>query len=496
MSTEMEAAQAEKQPLQIDVNVEETSACERHVVVKIPQAEIARYRSDAFDEISPKAELPGFRAGKAPRRLVESRFREQVDEQVKSSLVMDSLQQITDGDYFSAISEPNFDYNALELPPEGDFRYEFMIEVRPSFETPEWQGLSLERPVHELTDADIDNHLSRTLRRFSGAESVEGACKQGDTLLVDMTFAVDGKDVGAVSDEEVTVYKRLLFGDAIVENFAEAVVGKSEGESFTCNAKLSDSAANKELAGKEVVIQGQINEVRRVLIEDMDAKTLAGLGFDSVEELREFVRSELLRQFDYHQQQALRKQAVAALLKDANWEMPESLVRRQTSRELQRMRLELERSGLPPESIKRILNNARLDAQQTTIQALREHFVLEKIAEDLEIEPTPQDYDNEVAAIAEQTDSSPRSVRARLEKTGQMDAVRNQIIEREVVLRITQAAQLKDVPDSSFLKPEPEEAHINHAIAGEFYEIPEAKHDNEPAQMPGSLKLPEKEKQE
>ena len=82
--TESEATPAEalKKPLQIDVKVDVTSTCERHVVVSIPRAEVERYRQEAFNEVSPKAELPGFRAGKAPRKLVESRFKEQVGEQV------------------------------------------------------------------------------------------------------------------------------------------------------------------------------------------------------------------------------------------------------------------------------------------------------------------------------------------------------------------------------------------------------------------------------
>ena len=93
--TESEARRAQKnckKPLQIDVKVDVTSTCERHVVVNIPRAEVERYRQEAFNEVAPKAELPGFRAGKAPRKLVESRFKEQVAEQVKSTLVMDSLQ--------------------------------------------------------------------------------------------------------------------------------------------------------------------------------------------------------------------------------------------------------------------------------------------------------------------------------------------------------------------------------------------------------------------
>lgn len=484
-----------KKPLEIEVKVDVKSTCERHVVVSVPATEVARYRAEAFDDVAPKAELPGFRAGKAPRKLVESRFKEQVDEQVKSSLVMDSLQQVTEGDHFSAISEPDFDYEAIELPESGDFKYEFRIEVRPDFDTPKWEGLALEKPTCKLTDKHVDEHLARTLTRFMPGEAVDGPCQAGDLVVLNATFVHEGKEIASFEEETVSVRKKLAFGDGVVEDFEGVIVGKKEGDSFETKIKISDDAANEQLRGKDVVVQFEINEVKRIQIDEIRASTLADLGFDDTEELRTFVREELERQFEYHEQQALRKQIVDVLTKDADWEMPESLVRRQTNRELQRMMLELQRSGFNQEQINSYLNASRMNARESTVRALREHFVLEKIAEDLEVEPTAEDYDKEIDLIAEQSDSSPRRVRARLEKSGQMDAIRNQIIERQVIEKITAAAKVTEKEDLSFLKSEPESSDISFAIAGDFDDIPEAMHNEGPAQLPGAPKLPEADKE-
>lgn len=483
-----------KKPLEINVDIDVTSTCERHVVVTIPEAEVVRYRQDSFDEVVPKAELPGFRAGKAPRKLVESKFREQVDEQVKSSLVMDSLQQVTEGEHFSAISEPDFDYEAIDLPNEGVFRYEFRIEVRPDFETPKWEGLALEKPVCELTDKHVDEHLSRTLTRFMPGEAVDGECVLGDLVTLNGSFSLDGKEVSSFEEESVPIRKNLSFGDAVVEDFAGAIVGKKEGDKFTVTVTVSDAAANADLRGKELQAEFEIHEVKRIEVNEISSSMLENLGFDDTGELRGFVREELDRQFEYHQQQALRKQIVDELTKDADWDMPESLIRRQTNRELQRMTLELQRSGFDKDQVNSYLNASRMNARESTIRALREHFVLEKIAEDLEVEPTPEDYDKEVDLIAEQSDSSARRVRARLEKSGQMDAIRNQIIERQVIERITEAGKISEKEDFSFLKSDPESADIDFAIAGDFDEIPEAMHNEGPAIVPGAPKLPEAEK--
>ena len=136
-----------------------------------------------------------------------------------------------------------------------------------------------------------------------------------------------------------------------------------------------------------------------------------------------------------------------------------------------------------------------MNARESTIRALREHFVLEKIAEDISVEPSNEDYDREIELIAEQSDSSPRRVRARLEKTGQMDALRNQIIERKVIEKVTEAGSITDKEDLSFLKSESSEASIDFAIAGDFEDIPEAKHHDAPSLLPGAPKLPERDKE-
>ncbi|MEQ1906360.1 MAG: trigger factor family protein, partial [Pirellulaceae bacterium] len=87
----------ELKKLNLTVDVKNTSACERHVKVSIAREDIDRYFQKQFDEIAPRAELPGFRAGKAPRKLLESKFRKQIENQVKGSLLMDSLAQVNEG---------------------------------------------------------------------------------------------------------------------------------------------------------------------------------------------------------------------------------------------------------------------------------------------------------------------------------------------------------------------------------------------------------------
>ena len=109
--------------------------------------------------------------------------------------MLDSLEQISEEQRFTAISEPNFDLEAVEVPKDGPMTFEFTIEVRPEFDLPKWKGLKLKRPVREFTDADIDEQLEQMLARYGQLVPHEGAAAEGDYVSVNITATADGKQV-------------------------------------------------------------------------------------------------------------------------------------------------------------------------------------------------------------------------------------------------------------------------------------------------------------
>ncbi len=480
MSTDTVADPASDEKLDIQTKMSETGACERHFVVTVPRSEIDKQFKTAFDEIAPQAELPGFRVGKAPRKLLENRFRVQVADRVKSTLVMQSLQQITDSGSISAISEPDMDYGAVELPDQGDFTFEFTIEVRPEFQTPEWKGISLTKPTCELSDQIINQQMVRTLKRFNDGEAVEGAAELGDTLYLTAIFRHNGQEIGTMDEEKVELRERLSLSDCEVANFGELMVGAKEGDTRNATVTISDSSSNEALRGQTVEVEFKIDSIYRLDANDIPKSVLDIFGFTHADEIRGFVRGELERQQAFQQQQTMRRQITDELLKDSKWEMPNTLVDRQTNRELQRRVLEMRRNGSSEDDIKITTNALRRNAREETIRALREHFMLEKIAEDLKMEPSSDDYEAEIAAIAAQSDVSVRRMRTNLERTGQMDAIRNQIIERQVIDSIINEAKVTEQQDTSFLKSIPAETAIDVFVAPVETSMPVAKYDERP----------------
>lgn len=468
-------------PLQLEVTVEKPQACLREVVVSIPRSEVDRYLKEAYDELVPDAQVPGFRAGRAPRKLVEKQFKDRIEERVKGSLLMDSLSQVTEQAEFSAIGEPDFEYESIELPDEGPFKFQFSIEVRPEFDTPNWKGLSLTKPVEEITEKEIDQALERVLARYATLEASDQPAEPGDKLLVTAVYR-DGTQVLSEMDEErVSLAKRLSLSDAVCENFGEMMTGAKEGDVITGKAKLSEGHTDESMQNKEIDVDFTVVEVLKLELPQLTADFLDELGeFESEAELRDFVRNSLERQANFRTEQAMRSSIVEQLLADAHFELPPALVRRQTKRELERKVLEFRRSGFDEDMIRRFVNASRQNLQAGTEASLREHFILEQIAETENIDALPEEFEAEIQLIAEQSDSSPRKVRARFEKSGQMDALRNQIVERKVIETISAAANVTEETVSQEPGSQDEEFAVYHEVVPvrDTDAIPEAKYDD------------------
>jgi trigger factor len=471
-------AEDEEQPqrLALEVTVDVRSTCQRHVTVTVPREDIDRYFDKEFTELMPTVQVPGFRPGRAPRKLVETRFRKAIGDKVKSELLMDCLTQVNEDEKLSAISEPELNLEAVELPAEGPLSFEFDVEVRPEFDLPKWKGLSIQKPVREYGDADVDETLQNILARRGRLVPFDGPAAPGDYITTNLTFKHGDEVLASANEEVIRIRPVLSFRDGRIERFDELMAGVRGGETRQGELQLSDDAPNEALRGQKVTALLEVLEVKKLEVPDLTPELLDELGgFRDEAELRDAIRDQLARQLEYEQHRLARQQITAALTVAANWELPPAMLRRQSHRELQRAVMELQRSGFSDEEIHAHENTLRQNSMAATARALKEHFILERIAEEENIEPTEEDYESEIRLIAAQSSESPRRVRARLEKAGSMDVLRNQIVERKVIELILEHASFKETPHE--LRRTDEAAVDRAAGGGEHADIPEAKYD-------------------
>ncbi|MEQ8837750.1 MAG: trigger factor, partial [Lacipirellulaceae bacterium] len=294
------AVEEAPEKLNLEVEVTSPSACERHVTVTISREDIDRYLDDAYGEMMATASVPGFRIGRAPRKLVESRFKSEVGDQIKGSLLMDSLGQISEEQEFTAISEPELNLDAVVVPDEGPMTFEFDIEVRPEFDMPKWKGLKIVRPTRDFTDEDVERQKVQMLARYGKLAPHDGPASEGDHVTLDITVTHEGEQVSKVEDRVVRVLDNLSFQDARLEGFAKLMEGAKEGDKKTAKVTLTADAPNEELRGKEVDVEFKVLEVKKIKLPELSEDFLAEIGnFESEEKFIEAIKANLERQLEY-----------------------------------------------------------------------------------------------------------------------------------------------------------------------------------------------------
>jgi trigger factor len=434
--------------LQQNVEIRDIGPCKKHIKVTVERKDIDDRFSEKISELVSDANVSGFRPGKAPRRVVERRYHKEVADQVKSEVLLASLQQLAEDHDIAPLSAPDIDPGNIELPRQGPLVYEFEVEVRPHFDLPNYKGLKLRRPVHTFSDEEVAGEERRLLTPYGQiVPKTEGDAQVGDLVVVDAVIKADDREIGKMNEATFRVNKQLAFKDGLADNFAEQVKGAKAGDVRDIDIKLSSAVADPSLRGQSVKAELTIKDVKMVILPELTHEFLhATFGIKSAEQLRELIQVVLQRRLEHQQRQAARKQVMELITAATSWELPPDLLRRQAHRAMARKIMEMRADGISDEEIQARRRLLEQDILESTAQALKEHFVLQKIAEDEKIDITDDDLNEEIERIAEQEGESPRRVRARLERDDLLDALAAEMIERTALDLILNSAEYEDVP--------------------------------------------------
>jgi trigger factor len=439
----------EKKPVKLKQTVEmrDVGPCKKHIKVTVDREAIDERFKEKFSELVKSSNVSGFRPGKAPRRVIERRFAKEVGGQVKGEVLYASLEQLAEEQDIAPLSTPELNPDQIEIPQEGPFVYEFEVEVRPQFDLPPYKGLELKRPVHTFTPDEVAQEQRRLLTPYGQiVPKPEGNVQVGDIVVADVTFMRGDQVISTAKELSFRVEKQLAFKDGVAPRFGEQVAGANAGDLRSVDVTLSSTAAEPSLRGQAVQMMLEIKDVKTVRLPELTHEFLHNFHVHSEEQFRELVQVVLNRRLEYQQRQSAREQVMQQIAAASTWELPQDLLMRQARKALNRRVMEMRADGIPEEEIQGRVRLLQQNVLQSTAMALKEHFVLQKIAEVEKIEVSEEDLDAEIDRLAEQEDESPRRIRARLEKEDMLDALAAEMVERKVLDLILESAQYEDVP--------------------------------------------------
>ncbi len=426
------------------VSVEDCGTLKKKVTVTVPRARIDAKMDEMFGELGSTAQVPGFRIGRAPRRLIEKRFGREVGQDVRRAIIGESLGDAIEKSELKVLGEPDLDLEAIELPDAGDMEFSFEVEIAPQFDLPEIKGIELARPVIEITDERVDEALQQWREAQAKYEPTEDAAAEADTVTADATISGDGLEEFKSPGLTLRVAPGQIEGLPLVD-LGKELTGKKAGDTVTLTVKVPEAHPNESWRGKELTVAVHISQVNRRVLPELNDQFASVYGFDSLEKFRAEMRHNMEARIENEQRQALRDQVCKYLLDGTKLDVPEGAVARHTAGVLRRRYVDLLQRGVPREKIDENLTELQAAAGQQATQEMKLSFILDKICEEQDIQVSEEEINSRIAEMASAYNRRPDRLRQELAADGSLEQVSISLKEQKALDKLMAEANVKEV---------------------------------------------------
>ncbi len=400
--------------------VEKLSPTRVRINVEVPFTELEPDIDKAFKQLAKQVRLPGFRPGKAPRKLLEARVgRGVVIEQVVNEALPGRYSEAVTAESLQPIGQPEIEITKLEDNEELVFTAE--VDIRPEIELPDLASLALTVDAIEVADEDVSAELESLQKRFGTLTGVERAAENGDFVSIDLSATVDGEDVPEATTEGLS---HEVGSGQLIDGLDEAIVGLTEGESRV----FSTTLVAGEHAGKEAQVTVTVKSVKtRELPElDDDFAQLAS-EFDTIDGLREDLRGKVAQTKRIQQAEQIRDKAIEALLEQVDVPLPEKVVQGQVDETLHNAihGLDHDEDKFNEQLTEQGSSREEFDAdnRSNAEKAVKTQLLMDAIADKLEIQVGQNDLTERLVLMSRQYGVEPQQLLQMLQQNNQLPAM-------------------------------------------------------------------------
>jgi trigger factor len=391
--------------------------------VEVDEREFDKALDAAFRKIAREVRIPGFRPGKAPRRLLEARLGADAAraEALRDSLPLYYEQALKDHDV-DAIAPPDIDITAGQ--ESGPLAFDAVVEVRPQVSVGGYRDLQVTIPAPDVTDEEIDRQVDRLREQFGELQPVTRPARDHDHVSIDIKGYRHSETIEGLTADD---YLYEVGSGTVVEKLDEELRGAKPGDILKFNAPVPGDDE-----GNDVTIQVLVKEVKEKLLPDVtDEWAGEASEFDTVEELRDDIRTRVAAIKQVQSQLALRDQVLDAVARLVEEEMPEALVGREMERRLHDVIHRLQAQGADLEQYLEAVGKPQdqfvAELRAAAVDAVKADLALRAVADAESIEVGDDDLDREIDRLAERTGQKPAAVRRSLDRAEQFPAVRSDI---------------------------------------------------------------------
>jgi trigger factor len=418
----------------MNVEVENLPNCITTLRVEVPPDQVSKTWDSVAKDYTQYAKIPGYRPGKAPRNVVENKYKKQIREEVEKKLLSESCREAINEKKLRVISLA--DVQDVEFGDDKTMRFTATLVTAPEFELPDYKGIPVRlRPV-EVTEKEIDDSLE-TLREQQAefADITDRALALEDFAVIDYAGTIDGKPVSEVAPKAGkplsanTDFWIRLTPEAFFPGFADHLVGAKAGESRTFDIDVPADFAVKELAGHKITYAVTVKALKqRNLPELNDAFAAKLIEGKTLADVRDLIKIDIEKQKLADQDRDKKNQIMGALLSKVECELPADLARYETKRILGDIVREQQARGVPDETLKEGQKELVEAATRAARERLRGNFILLRIAELENIKVTKEEFNQRIEFMAMRYQTTREKLLKELSDRDALDQINEEIL--------------------------------------------------------------------
>ena len=372
------------------------------VVVEIDKPEFEQALNKAYAKCRKDIMLPGFRKGKAPRKMVESMYGATV-------FYEDAVNEIFPEIYTTAIVDQQLkavgspSVSNMDTPDEGGVVLTIETELYPEVTLGQYKGIEVPKREVKVEESEVDAEVKRMAERNARIETVDRAAQMGDTVVIDFEGFEGGKPFQGGKAED---YSLTLGSGSFIPGFEEALVGAVAGEERDVNVTFPENYA-KELAGKPAVFKCKVHEVKESIKPELDDEFAKDVSeFDTLDALKNDIRERFTKSREEQNERAFESSAVQLAAANMTCNVPACMIDEQVDHQIEQFAYQLQSQGMKMEDYTKMiggdLSSLRQSMRPMAEQTVRSDILLSEIARAENLEVTDEEVEEELKKLAEQ----------------------------------------------------------------------------------------------
>lgn len=417
-------------------DVQDTNATRKTIAVSYSAEEITAQEAKLVRDFQQQAKIPGFRPGKAPEKMVRTRFAKEIKGQLKQNVVSKAHEE--------GVAQADFEVFTIVDVQEGediagdkDAVITFTVDVMPEFEVPAYEGLPVTNTATEATEEEVSGMLDQLLSQRAEYNVVDKAAEKGDYVQCSYEGKI-GEELVAdlVPDSPMYGTQKATWEEAGAENapgvraIIDGLVGMKPGDSKEVTMEFAEDFKPEALAGKAAVYNLEAKEVREKILPELDEAFLKSLQVKDEAELRERIKENIENQKQQQNANSERQQITEELIKAVDFPLPESGIESETQAVLREFMQRNMQQGVSAEEFEKHKDSLHEGASQAAHSRLKSRLILAKIAEKEKIKPENDDFSRMIMMEAQQSGQDPQ----KLVKEIQKDQNRINEMRRDIIL--------------------------------------------------------------